>query len=245
MPQLPVLPRDINRITSEDSLTFACHKGVGCFTECCRMLELALTPYDVLRLRKSTGLHSRELLDQYIIEELEDDDFFPRFYLTMVDDGRASCAFVSDNGCTVYEHRPAACRAYPLGRATIRKDNNKIEEHFVIMKETHCLGFKEDMTQSVASYNKDQGMDEYNRYNDAVAFVLQHESIRRGIRPAKEQIALFTRALYDIDTFREQLFNDRLDSTRIDLSEKEHLADDEKLLLFAINWMKNQLDSTL
>ena len=30
--------------------TFACHPGVPCFTECCRELDLALTPYDVLRL---------------------------------------------------------------------------------------------------------------------------------------------------------------------------------------------------
>ena len=209
------------------------------------MLELALTPYDVLRLRRATGLHSRELLAQYIIEEQEADDFFPRFYLTMVDDGRASCAFVSNNGCTVYEHRPAACRAYPLGRATIRKENNEIEEHFVVMKEEHCLGFKEDTCQSVTSYSKDQGLEEYNSYNDAVAFVLQHGSIRKGIRPTKEQVALFTLALYDIDTFREQLFNDSLDSTKIDQSEKEQLADDEKLLLFAINWMRKQLDSSL
>lgn len=242
MPQLPVLPKDINSITVQDTLTFACHKDVSCFTECCRMLELALTPYDVLRLRRATGLSSRQLLDRYIIEEKEGDDFFPRFYLTMVDDGRASCVFVSDNGCTVYEHRPAACRAYPLGRATIRKDNNEIEEHFVIMREEHCLGFREETSQSVAAYNKDQGMDEYSRYNDAVAYVLQHKSIRKGIPPTKEQVALFTLALYDLDTFRERLFNDRLEGTSVTQAEKEQLANDEKLLLFAINWMKTQLD---
>lgn len=242
MPQLPILPRDINNITPQDTLTFACHKGVSCFTECCRMLELALTPYDVLRLRKATGLSSRELLDQYIIEELEEGDVFPQFYLTMVDDGRASCAFVSDDGCTVYEHRPAACRTYPLGRATVRKDDNAIEEHFVIMREKHCLGFKEDNSQSVEAYNKDQGMEVYNRYNDAVAYILQHEAIRKGIRPTKEQIAFFTLALYDLDTFREQLFTGCLESITVDQAEKEQLADDEQLLLFAIEWMKKQLD---
>ena len=102
------------------SFTFACHPGVPCFTDCCRMLELALTPYDVLRLRKATGLTSRELLENYIITEQDPGEPFPRFYLTMVDDGRASCVFVSPQGCTVYPHRPSACRAYPLGRAAVR-----------------------------------------------------------------------------------------------------------------------------
>jgi len=241
MPQLPLLPRDINRITAKEIFSFSCHKGVMCFTECCRMLDLALTPYDVLRLRKATGLNSKELLEKYVIVEQEAGEPFPRFYLTMVDDGRASCVFVTEAGCTVYEHRPAACRAYPLGRATIRNNEDKIEEHFVIMKEEHCLGFKESKSQDVTSYNTEQGMDQYNSFNDAVVPILQHDSIRKGFTPSKEQVEFFTLALYDIDTFREMVLNDQLQSTRLDPQEKELLADDEKLLLFAINWLQQQL----
>ena len=111
-----MLPRHITKLGRSETFTFSCHKNVKCFTECCRMLELALTPYDVLRLRLATGLTSGQLLDEYIIIEQDQGEPFPRLYLTMVDDGRASCVFVSAQGCTVYPHRPSACRAYPLGR---------------------------------------------------------------------------------------------------------------------------------
>jgi Fe-S-cluster containining protein len=205
------------------------------------MLELSLTPYDVLRLRKATGLTSKELLEKYIIIEQEPGEPFPRFYLTMVDDGRASCIFVSQEGCTVYDHRPAACRAYPLGRATVRNNADELEEHFVIMKEEHCLGFIELKSQAVANYNREQGMAAYNTFNDAVAVILQHDSIRKGYAPSKKQVELFTLALYDIDTFREMLLADQLEAVGLDQQEKEQLIDDEKLLFFAISWLQQQL----
>lgn len=205
------------------------------------MLELALTPYDVLRLRKGTGLSSGELLDKYIIVEQDAGEPFPRFYLTMVDDGRASCVFVTGEGCRVYEHRPAACRAYPLGRAVMRNDDNGIEEHFVLMKEEHCLGFNEQVVQNALQYSQDQELDTYNRFNDAVATILQHDSIRKGFIPSAGQIETFTMALYNIDLFRERLLNNQLDSINLTDDEKKRLENDGELLLFAIDWLQKQL----
>jgi Fe-S-cluster containining protein len=205
------------------------------------MLELALTPYDVLRLRQGTGLPSGELLEKYILTEHDPAEPFPKFYLTMIDDGRASCAFVSKNGCTVYEHRPSACRAYPLGRAVIRNRENAIEEFHVLIKEQHCLGFAENHTQNLVKYTSEQGLLEYNRFNDAVAFILQHDSIRNGFLPSKKQVELFILALYDIDTFRKKLLSDYFDSVTLAESEKRDLEDDEKLLLFSINFLMKEL----
>ena len=79
-------PEAVYRLKPDEEFTFDCHPGVSCFTECCRMLELSLTPYDVLRLRKGTGLTSQELHDRFIIEERGDQDMFPKYYLTMIDD---------------------------------------------------------------------------------------------------------------------------------------------------------------
>ena len=165
------------------------------------MLELALTPYDALRLRKATGLTSGQLLDSHIIIEQDPGEPFPRFYLTMVDDGRASCVFVTDQGCAVYKHRPSACRAYPLGRAVMRQETGAMEEHFVLMKEDHCLGFHEPISQNALMYSQDQELLTYNRFNDAVATILQHDSIRKGFIPSAKQIDLFILALYNIDSF--------------------------------------------
>ena len=235
------LPEYVTRLDGRETFTFACHSGVRCFTDCCRMLELALTPYDVLRLRKATGLTSRELLEHYIISEQDPGEPFPRFYLTMVDDGRASCVFVSPEGCTVYPHRPSACRAYPLGRAAVRTGNGTILEHFVIMKETHCRGFLEATQQTPLLYSIDQELTVYNTFNDAVVQILQHDAIRQGLIPSRKDIELFTLALYDLDTFRQMLMEDKVESTILSQPEKDRLQEDEELLLFAIELLKRQL----
>ncbi len=240
----PQLPDYVTRIGEEEKFSFACHPGVKCFTHCCRELELALTPYDLLRLRKATGLRSRELIDQYIIIEQTPVDVFPRLYLTMVDDGKASCVFVSDKGCTVYDHRPGACRAYPSGRGAMRNAQGKIEEFFVLLKEEHCHGFEEQPEQDVSTYSNDQGLQKYNTFNDKIAQILQHEQIRQGKVLTKTQVNHFTLALYDIDTFKDRLIAENLpDTPALTESEKELLQDDEQLLLFGIKWITSRLFS--
>lgn len=205
------------------------------------MLELAVTPYDVLRLKKATGLSSDKFLDTYIIQEQDPGEPFPRFYLTMIDDGRASCVFVKKDGCSVYAHRPAACRAYPVGRAVKRNPNTEITEHFVLVKEAHCLGFQEPVLQSVESYSQDQELTVYNKYNDALTEILQHDSIKKGFIPSKKQIDLFTLVLYNLDQFRSSLFSNKLTRTPLSEEQKHALQDDERLLLYAIQWLKKEL----
>lgn len=236
-PQHPVVTKEI---ANDDSFSFACHKGIGCFTECCRMLELALSPYDVLRLRYATKLSSSELLEQYIIEEQEPGEPFPRFYLTMVDDGRASCVFVRKDGCAIYEHRPGACRTYPLGRAAVIEQNSNTKEHFILVKEPHCLGFKEKDTQTPLEYIEDQELEVYNQFNDKVAQILQHEVIRNGFIPSKKQSELFTLALYNLDTFRQLVERGEL---AVAGSATITLDNDEQLLNLAIDFIKKELFS--
>ena len=237
-----LLPENIARIDDDEVFSFACHPQVHCFTECCRLLELALTPYDVLQLRKATGLTSEELLAKYIITEQEPGEAFPRLYLTMVDDGRASCVFVGKDGCSVYAHRPGACRAYPLGRAVTRSDSGA-KEHFVILKENHCRGFLEAVKQTPKRYSHDQELTLYSQFNDAVLEILQHEAIRNGFIPSHQNIELFVLALYNLDTFRKLLFEDRLDHIVLNRTEKEQLQDDENVLKFGIRLLQQRICS--
>lgn len=239
-PTLPMLPENVTQIDSSNQFEFSCHKGVSCFTECCRLLELALTPYDILRLRYSTQLSSRRFLDEYVIEEFEEEDIFPRFYLTMVDDGRASCVFVVKEGCTVYTDRPGACRAYPLGRAVMRQNDGTTKEQFVLIHEEHCQGFDEKYQQNSMQYSTEQGLDKYNRFNDAVAELTQHQRIRNGFRPSAEQRELYTLALYDLDTFRQHLIQGMLPTVGIQQDTIVKWSDEE-LLLYAIKWLQEQL----
>ena len=238
----PLLPKNVTRIEKEETFRFSCHPSVSCFTDCCRQLELALTPYDVLRLKKGCGLRSEEFLDRYVIIEQEEHETVPRFYLTMVDDGRASCVFVSDTGCTLYQDRPGACRAYPLGRAAIRQADDTMDEFFVLLQESHCQGFQEQQEQNGTTYSTDQGLTIYNRFNDAVAALLQHDQIRQGKRLSEHQIEQFILALYNLDTFRTLLFAGQIPgATQIDDKTRQRLADDEELLLYAIDWLKDIL----
>jgi Fe-S-cluster containining protein len=235
------LPEHAHPLGSESLFQFACHKGVGCFTECCRLLELALTPYDVLRLRKSTQLGSGEFLDRYVIVEQEDGEAFPRLYLTMIDDGRGSCPFVSPQGCTVYDHRPGACRAYPVGRAVVRRESGAIEEHFVLVREEHCQGFSEAAAQSAEQYCAAQGLAEYNTFNDLFGTLLQHEKIRQGWVSSPAGRELFLTALYDLDRMRTLLRNGEFSDVTPIVAQNLTTKSDEDLLLFAIPWLKKRL----
>ncbi len=239
--KLPLLPKNIARIGEDEKFSFACHSQVGCFTECCRQLDLALTPYDVIRLKNALKISSTEFLDNYVIIEHDEEDVFPRFYLTMVDDGRASCVFVKKNGCSVYPDRPGACRAYPMGRASIRKTDNNIEEYYVLLNEEHCQGFAESETQTPLEYCRGQGLDQYNTVNDALVPILQHEKIRKGMRLSTDQINLFVLALYDLDAFRKKLFCGSITAGALTKDEQAELENDEKLLLFGIKMLENQL----
>lgn len=235
------LPKNVSRISEDQPFSFSCHPKVACFTDCCRQLELALTPYDVLRLKQETGMSSSAFLERYVIREQEPEDAFPRFYLTMVDDGRASCVFVRDTGCTVYRGRPGACRAYPLGRAAIRQQNNEMQEFFVLLREDHCHGFEEQEEQTARRYSTDQELIRYNEFNDRVATLLQHEEIRGGKRLSLEEIDFFVLALYDLDTFRQRLEAGDLPEQEFYQSRRETCRSDEDLLLFGVDWLRRVL----
>ncbi len=235
------LPKNVSRIEENDPFQFSCHPAVSCFTDCCRQLELALTPYDVLRLKQETQLESNSFLNRYVIREQEAEDVFPRFYLTMVDDGQASCVFVAKTGCTVYQGRPGACRAYPMGRAAIRQQDHSMQEFFVLLRESHCNGFQEKEEQTAHRYCADQGLQDYNYHNDMVATLLQHQKIRNGMQLTQEQSDYFVLALYDIDTFRKQLDLEELPRQESYQAQKEALKEDEQLLIFGIEWLQQIL----
>lgn len=224
------LPQQVSRLAAGDEFRFGCHPGVACFTDCCRELELALTPYDVLRLKKALQLNSAEFLRQYVLLEQEDGDPFPHCYLAMVDDGRASCPFVSAAGCRVYQDRPGACRAYPVGRAASLSGCGGRREWHVLIREPHCHGFEAETLFSSATWTADQGLEPYNRYNDEWMALLQHPRIRQGALLGREQRELFLLALFNLDEFRLLL------ASR-EVTPGSGTADDPGLLSFAVGWL--------
>lgn len=234
------LPEYCRPIAPGERFSFACHPGVPCFTECCRELDLALSPYDVLRLRGHLGLGSGQFLHEYVIVEWEEGQVFPTCYLTMVDDGRASCVFVGPQGCRVYKDRPGSCRAYPLGRGMARKADGTSEQSLVLLREPHCQGFGQTSVQSGAEYLNAQELEPYNRFNDALLSLYQHAHVRSGnFRPGRTQLDQYMLALFDLDGFRLEM-----NSNRIALNQpltparlRGLTGDDEELLLLGIRWL--------
>ena len=236
------LPENVKKLKEDELFSFACDPSVKCFTDCCRELELALTPYDVLRLKNKLQMTSVEFLKQYIVIEAEMGQP-PRFYLGMVDDGRASCPFVSAAGCEVYDSRPGSCRAYPVGRAASLAEGGSKKEFHVLLSEPHCHGFDGSTQFTAKEWTSDQELDLYNEFNDDFMGLLQHPRMREGFTLSREQIQRFTLSLYNLDRFRAYVtsdeFTEKYSLKKDDIPDIK--SDDSALLRYAIRWLKKEL----
>ena len=103
-------------------LQFRCHRNVKCWNACCSNIDIPLTPYDILRLKKRLDMPSGEFLKQYSVPFEMDKDGMPGVKLKPVEGGTA-CQFMTPEGCGVYEDRPTACRYYPVALLTMRRSD--------------------------------------------------------------------------------------------------------------------------
>jgi len=131
----PVLPV---RLGPQDRFCFSCHKDVPCWNACCHGADVMLTPYDILRMSKHLGIRPSEFLLEYAVPDIWDKGNLPVAKLKMGGkDGQGACSFMADEGCTIYEDRPATCRYYPLGLATVKmKGQDEKEDFHFLVKET-------------------------------------------------------------------------------------------------------------
>jgi len=74
---------------------------------CCRHLDVYLTPEDAQRLATGLNCSYADVQDRYINHpQAEQEGEWGMFHAK-------PCAFLNGNLCTVYAHRPESCRAYP------------------------------------------------------------------------------------------------------------------------------------
>lgn len=236
-------PENVSRLCNSKPFSFRCHPNISCFNECCRELELILTPYDVLCLCRELRMSATEFIGRFAVVEEDENGGFPRLYLGMVDDGKASCPFISEKGCRVYNSRPGACRAYPVGRGATLDVKGRLHEIHVLVREEHCLGFREPDSHTVAEWFENQGLNDYNAINDEVLSLLQHEQIHQSVCFTRKQKENFVLALYKLDEFRKVVSAVAFQKTN-KLSQEEReaiLEDDLSLLRFGIDWLKKLL----
>jgi uncharacterized protein len=229
----------------DDTIQFDCHKGIACFNRCCRNIDITLTPYDILRLKRRLGLRAQDFIERYTVPFEMDHHGMPGLKLRTRADSPA-CQFVTEEGCAVYTDRPAACRYYALGSMGLRKkDSPAVEDIYFVVREDHCLGHYEPRTLTVREYREEQGVDKYDEMNrEWRDVVLKKRSSGPTIgKPSERSLQLFFLASYDVDGFREFVmspgFQDIFD---LDAPTLEQLqTDDEALLQFGVRFLKQVL----
>ncbi len=58
---------DYDRLGPDDTFRFACRPGISCFNKCCGDVNIFLSPYDVLRMKRRLGITSTEFLEKYTL----------------------------------------------------------------------------------------------------------------------------------------------------------------------------------
>lgn len=227
----------------EDDMTFDCSSENECFNECCRDLIQALTPYDVLRLKNNLKVTSQVFLREYTSFHHGPESGLPVVEFKPNPETGNACPFVTSQGCSVYEDRPASCRMYPLARAIARsRQTGELTEYFALIEEPHCKGFGKKSGLKIKDWLKGQQVERHNLHNDRLMELI---SLKNRIIPGKLEGPMadkFYLALYDLDEFRHRILNENL-LADLDLPGKllDYLNNDETLLEFGIEWVKYQL----
>lgn len=232
--------KEYPRLTEDDSFTFACHPGVPCYNNCCRDVNIFLTPYDIIRLKQALGIRSEELLSKYTISPFDKDLRYPVVMLKMTEDGAKKCPFVREEGCSVYGDRPWACRMYPLGMASPKEAEEADDEFYFLLQEPVCQGFGEPTRQTVGDWLKNQGIVEYNERGREFKDLTLHDYFKDGEPLTPKKIDMFFMVCYNLDGFRDFLFGSSFfDKFELDDVTREKLrSDDLELLRFGYRWLR-------
>ncbi len=236
------------KLNADSKLKFRCHPGVSCFTACCGNINIILTPYDILRIRRELNLPADEFLLRFTTPGYLEKTDLPGVKINLDENGR--CPFVTEKGCTIYEHRPTTCRYYPVGMSYFHgagQENTEAEEFYFLVKEDHCKGHEEDNEMTIGQWRIDQGIDESDEMNrDWMEIIMRRKSF--GVQatlsePAKK---IFFMASTDLDKFRSFIFESSfLDTYEIDPETLEKIkTDDIELMHFSNRYLASSLFGT-
>jgi len=225
-------------------IRFNCYKGISCFNECCKRADVILTPYDVIRLKGRMEMGSTDFLREYTYPYQMEADGVPGIKLRTDDEG--ACRFLGEEGCTVYEDRPTACRYYPLGHLAMKPTDKKTEEtHYFLIREENCKGHDEDRELTVGEYLQEQGVADYDEMNkEWLQILLKKRSGGPSVgRPSETSLQLFFMCSFDTDRFRRFVLSDAfrnsydLEESVYDVLRKEDIA----LMKFGFKLMRQVL----
>jgi uncharacterized protein len=229
------------QLAEGEQFRFACNPSVACFNRCCADVNILLTPVDVLRLARRLHLTTREFLDRHTLTPITKELHLPVVIMRMREEAEKRCEFVGENGCTVYEDRPWACRMYPLGMALppARAGVEPTPISF-LFEDDFCLGREQAQIWTAATWRKDQRAEEQEEIEAGFRDLVSHPWFIGGRQLDPKRMEMFFLACYDLDTFRRLVlgssFRDRF-VLGPDLIERLR-SDDLELLRFAFRWLR-------
>lgn len=239
--EVPEALRGKRQLSADESFVFSCHPGVPCFNRCCADVNIILTPLDVLRLARRLDLPTRAFLDRHTLTPITKELHLPVVMLRMNDDERKSCPFVGEQGCTVYEDRPWACRMYPVGMG-IPPARAGVEPApvYFLFEDDFCEGRCGDRRWTAEQWRADQGVDERDAREAGYRAIVSHPWFIGGRTLDPKRMEMFFTAAYDLDSFRSFIFETTfLQRFELDAGLVEQLrSDDEALLEFAWRWLR-------
>ena len=241
-PVNPVLPQTFD---GAKVIQFQCRRGIGCWNACCSNIDISLTPFDILRLKRRFDISSGAFLQKYTVPYALEENSIVGVKLRPVETGTA-CQFMTPEGCSVYSDRPTACRYYPVALLSLRRQDEYTDQtSYALVEEPHCLGHKEPRPISVDAYRKEQGLDDYDEQARGWRqLILKKKSSGPSIgKPSKRSLELFFMVCYDIDRFSQFVASEGF-SDVYDLPAQELLdilCDDMALMQFGFRFLRQVL----
>lgn len=95
-------PDDLDRVVNEWHKTLFAEMDCRSCQNCCNSMTPALTKNDVVRIARVCGVTFDDFRDKYLKEDGGE----------WIVNGK-SCPFLTNDGCSIYDYRPKACREYP------------------------------------------------------------------------------------------------------------------------------------
>lgn len=214
--------------------SFDCRSDLPCFGQCCRDINIFLTPYDIIRLKNKLGIPSSGFLEKYTDDLRHPQIPFPLVYLKMKEKDQLRCPFVTPGGCQVYQERPWSCRMAPVdlvGPGVFR----------LAFDRQNCLGLNEEREWTVSGWMGSQDMDIYDEVESSfrdipglVRFTGREDLDRRIVQ-------LFRMVCYDIDTFRDFIKKNKFLAKEGDIDPGElvnrPVGDEAGLLKAGTRWL--------
>ncbi len=234
--------KDFPRMGLDEHFTFECRPGLSCFTCCCKDVSIVLTPYDILRLTRALRMDSSEFLEKHTITGVAAKPNFPVVLLKMQGEDKR-CPLVGEQGCTVYQNRPWACRMYPLGAAEPQNPNPEDHAFHFLLREDLCKGHGQGREWTVREWVSDQGIEEYDMMGSSFKELMLHPDWSKGEPIPAGKLDMVYMACYDLDRFRRFVFETKflnyfeVDETRVEVIRE----DNEELLEFAMQWLRFSL----